>query len=120
MSISLTGSHLSLRKIVAVTLIVIITVLLVPVPAAATILQSSEQRVSDAGNQAWTWLASGIGPLWSNPGATDRQRNGVRPAAAMSKLERESSVASLEVNPAERVVLQSRQKLIFSAIPLDA
>ena len=120
MSTSLTVSHLSLRKIVAITLVVIITVMLVPVPAAAAILRSGEQGVSAAGNHAWSWLASVTGPLWSKPGATNRQRNGVRPTAPLSKFEREALVASLDVNPAERVVLQSRQSLIFTAIPLDA
>lgn len=120
MSTPLVVSNFSVRKSVSIALIVMMNLLLVPVPTAAAILQSGEQRVSESGTQAWTWFKTATGTLWPNKGASSREQKGVRPPAAPSKLEREAQVTSLEVNPAEEVKLQSRQWMVFTAIPVDA
>ncbi len=44
---------------------------------------------------------------------------GVRPQVPRTKAEHEARVASLRINPGDNVTLQSRQPMLFSAIPLD-
>ena len=45
---------------------------------------------------------------------------GIKPPSPPSKEEKEAAVASLRINPAGEVVLQSRQPILFVAIPLDS
>jgi len=45
---------------------------------------------------------------------------GVKPPAPPSKEEKEARVASLRINPAGEIVLQSREPMLFVAIPLDS
>jgi RHS repeat-associated protein len=80
-------------------------------------LQAAEQKLNAAGRDAWSWFASLLGPVAT---ARNRERKGVRPVPPQSKEEREARVASLELNPANEITLQSRQPLMFTAIPLDA
>ena len=108
----------SLQQLIAIVLIVVLTGLLAPAPMAAAVLQTTKQNLSVARKQAWTWFASVVGALGSNASAGSRKRKGVRPAA-LSRVEREARVAALEVNPGSGVVLESRQPLLFTAIPLD-
>ena len=107
-----------LRQFIAIVLIVSLSGMLVPVPVSAAVLQVTERKLSGLGNGAWSWMQSVIGML--NRDANPRHdRKGVRPAPAPTKGEREARVAALVINPANEVTLQSRQPLMFTAIPLD-
>ena len=79
--------------------------------------QKAEEKLSAVVNKSWSWWEAAIGGL---RGQQDRERKGVRPVPAEGPDAREARVASLEVNPANEVTLQSRQPMLFTAIPLDA
>lgn len=49
-----------------------------------------------------------------------RERRGVRPRAPETRAERELRVARLRLNPSGHVRMQSRQPMLFTAIPTDA
>lgn len=101
-------------RFIAVVLIFSIGNLLAPTPAKAAMLQEFDQQLSDS----WCWLALELeGVRGGSDG--ERERKGVRPSPAPSKEERETQVATLELNPNIEVALQSRQPLVFTAIPLD-
>lgn len=48
------------------------------------------------------------------------EQTGVRPVQPESKAEKQARVASIRLNPADNVVLKSREPMVFSAIPLDS
>jgi RHS repeat-associated protein len=108
----------ALRRITAIALMLMFTVLLAPLRVQASVLQSFERKVSATGGDVWSWWDAMLGSFARGP--SDRGRKGVRPVPALSKDELEARVASLAMNPAEEITLQSRQPLTFTAIPLDA
>lgn len=116
-------TRLSLRQYVAILLMATFMGLLSPPAAFAAALQSTQQNISAAGEQAGTRLSS----LWqkltsfaySNP-TRNQERNGVRPLPEPAKQELELRVASVELNPSNEVSLKSRQHSQFTAIPLDS
>lgn len=108
-----------MRQLIAIALIVTLCGMLVPVPVSAAVLQVTERKLSGLGNGAWSWMQSVIGMFNRGANQGNREQKGVRPAPAPTKEELEARVAALEVNPANEVTIQSRQPLIFTAIPLD-
>lgn len=117
---SIRFSRFSLRQILAIVLIFVMTALLVPTPSAAAVLHATDNTVRSAGNRVWTWFASGLSTLRSSPNGQEiRERQGVRPLAPQTKAEREAQVAAIELNVAGEIVLTSRQPLSLTAIPLD-
>jgi RHS repeat-associated protein len=63
-------------------------------------------------------LAAWLRPKNNSP-AVPQDSLGVKPRPPESKVDREGRVASLRMNPAGSVELQSRQTRLFTAIPLD-
>ncbi|HYV11705.1 MAG TPA: DUF4214 domain-containing protein [Pyrinomonadaceae bacterium] len=110
-------SRLSNRQLIAIAVISLIAVSLVPVPVAAAALRTTEKTVREGARQTWAWVFSAFG---GSSGGRNRERKGVRPAPAPTQAEREARVAKLELNVAAEIELQSRQRLQLSAIPLDA
>lgn len=104
------------RQVIAIGVIVVLLSLSIPGPVAAAALKSSKENVNETRSEIGNWLASGWERLNKS---VPRERKGVRPAAAPTKQEREARVEAIEVNPATQVQLNSRQPLLFSAIPLD-
>jgi hypothetical protein len=104
------------RKFVAVVTIFFVTALLVPAPAAAAWIRTTDETVRARGNEIRAWLLS-IPELTRNGGS--RERKGVRPSLAPTKAEREAKVSELELNVAAELELKSRQRLQLSAIPVD-
>lgn len=110
----------SVRQIVALALIAIMVHLLIPSPATAAVLHSTDQTVRAVGSQAWTWLASTLGALGIRIGQEDnRKRKGVRPGPPLTKAEREAKVAAIELNVTGDIRVRSRELLTLAAIPVD-
>jgi RHS repeat-associated protein len=68
------------------------------------------------------WLGFLLPDFWQRhrgPEAPESGR-GFTPPAALSRPEKESNVASIQINPADNVVLQSREPMQFAAIPVDS
>jgi RHS repeat-associated protein len=107
----------SRKRFIAVALIVSLSSLLAPLPVRAAMLQKAENSLSVAVHESWSWLDAAIGV---SHGQQDPERKGVRPLPAEGAEEREARVASLEINPANEITLQSGQPIGFTAIPLDA
>jgi len=53
------------------------------------------------------------------PGQGPDNNRGVKPRPPESKAEREGRAASLRINTSGDIVLESRQRMVFSAIPFD-
>jgi RHS repeat-associated protein len=119
MSIPITSNkYHSLTQIVAIGVIFVLITLSIPGPVAAAALKSTKENLNGTSEDISSLLSS----LWETVRKSttfSRERKGVRPAAAETKLEREARVAALEINPANEVQVSSRQPLVFSAIPLD-
>jgi len=92
---------------------------LVPAPASAAVLYSTDQTIRCVGNQALTWLISLFGGLSVGASKGKRERKGVRPLPPPSKAEREAQVASIDSNVTGNITLRSREPLQLVAIPLD-
>src|ERR1041384_4441114 len=86
---------------------VIVTALLIPAPAAAVFLRTTDEIVRAGGNQIRDWLLA-VFRTTTDPG--NRERKGVRPSPPPSKAEREAKVAKLELNVASEIELKSRQR----------
>ncbi len=107
-------NFISFSRLIAVVLILSLSSLLAPMPIKAAMLQDTRQKLGDS----WRWFALAFeGVRRSSSG--ERERKGVRPSPALTKEEREARVANLELNPSNDIVLQSKQPLAFTAIPLD-
>src|SRR6185295_582651 len=106
----------SFTRPLAITMILFISVLMVPAPVGAALIRTTDQTVRDGANQLSGWLLSVF--RTTNDGA--RERKGMRPSPAPTRAEREAKVAKLELNIAAEVELKSRQRLQLSAIPVDA
>ena len=112
---------LSSRKIIATLMIVSIAALIIPGPTAAAVLRTSNETLRERGSQIWTWLVSSLGEFGAiTPQEPNRNRKGVRPAQPLTKTEREAKVAIIKLNVADEIDLKSQQRVLLSAIPLDA
>jgi len=95
---------------------ILLTGSLSPAIASAT-LREAVTRSGEARNRVWVTIGDW---LWTKGGSQGPDSNrGIKPRAAESKAEREGRAASLELSPRGDVVLQSRQPMIFTAIPVD-
>ena len=101
------------RRFIASITIVFVAALLVPAPVAAAWIRATDESIRAGTNRIRAWFSS-------TSDGVNRERKGVRPAPAPSKVEREAKVAKLELNVAAEIELQSRQRLQLSAIPVDA
>ena len=90
----------------AITMIIFISVLLIPAPVAAVLIRATDFRA---------WFVS----VFRTTSDGTRERKGVRPLPAPTKAEREARVAKLELNVTSDIELKSRQRLQLSAIPVD-
>jgi len=107
----------SVRQVIAIGVIVVLISLSIPGPVAAAALKSTRESVNETTSEVSSWVASVLETL--KKGATpDRERKGIRPAAATTQAEREAQVAAIQVNPAAEVQLSSREPRLFSAVPL--
>ena len=118
MSITHRATGFSFRTMIALGLMFLSPTLLIPSPVLAVGVQSSRQIVTGTPGQVWSWLASLFSTFGSSETST-RRRQGVRPAPAPSKSERESQVVALELNVAREIVLKSRERVSLAAIPVD-
>lgn len=95
-----------------------------------TLLQATRdqlylRRLHGLSLSAWLEPATASGAGRSQEGqnrgmpATPVNPQGVRPQRPETKEERESKIASIVINPAREVVLQSREPMVFSANPID-
>ena len=109
--------------------VILITALLicsVPTPVTATALRDTLKVSSTIAIQGQGVLAGWISFLSSLTRGKGRgmpqspgKGLGVKPSPPLSRENKEALVAALQVNPAGDVVLQSRQPMVFAAIPLD-
>lgn len=88
-----------------------------PSATASTFALQAFTRVHDAAGQTWGDIK---GWFNSKRSQDSSQRRGVKPRDPESNAERESRVASLEVNPGRSVTLQSRESISFGAVPFDS
>ncbi len=99
----------------------------VPAPVTATGLRDTITCSSALAIRAEGALVSWFGFLSSLSRGQGRgmpqqpvSEPGVKPLPPLSKVDKEARVGSIQVNPAGDVVLQSRQPMLFSAIPIDS
>jgi RHS repeat-associated protein len=99
----------------------------VPVSVAAAVMREGMKRSNDLATRANATFAS----WWGSINSQDKgQRRGMPPSPMNprgvktppppSREDREDRAASIQVNPSDNVVLQSRQPMLFSAIPVDS
>lgn len=111
----------SLRKIIAILMIISIAALIVPEPTAAAVLRITHETIRERGSEIWTWLVSSLGVLGDMTALeNNRTRKGVRPAQPLTKTEREAKVSTIKLNVAGEINLKSQQRVLLSAIPIDA
>lgn len=115
------------RRYTAIVLLVSIFTLSVPVPAVAVVVREALLRSHELATRAGDAFASWLGSI--NPQDRSQRhgmpsppvnKRGVQPAAPPSKKDREAQTASIQINPSGNVVLESRQPMWFSAIPVDS
>jgi hypothetical protein len=106
------------RQFTAIAMITFITAMLIPAPAAAAAVRTTDRTVREGGAQVWSWLVSTFDVLGRSQNI-NRDRKGVRPAQPLTKAEREARVARLELNVASEIELKSRQRSLLSAVPVD-
>ena len=103
-------------QLTAIVTIFCVSALLVPAPAEAALLRTTNETVRAGGRQIHDWL---LAVFRATTSTGNRERKGVRPAPAPSKAEREAKVAKLELNVGAEIELKSRQYMQLSAIPVD-
>ena len=110
-------SRFRIRRLIAVMVNTLLVLSLVPTPITAAALQTTQKTVRESASKTWDWLIAlgGFGGSQS----TNRERKGVRPSPAPTKAERNAKVAKLELNVGAEIELQSRQRFLLSAIPVD-
>jgi RHS repeat-associated protein len=106
------------KQLITLALVVLMALSTTPAVTAASLIREAATRSSDATNYVLLnlkgWLST------KNVQQEPPKTTGIRPRPPESRAEKESRVAQLEMNPSGNVVLQSRQPLIFTAIPVDA
>jgi len=89
-------------------------------PAIASSL--AREAVTQSGNaleRASMSLSGWLRSFKGNKSGAQQGSRGVKPGPPESKADREARAASLQINPSGNVVLQARQPMLFTAIPLD-
>lgn len=110
---------LSLQQLLAIILAAIMLGFLIPSPAAAAVLRSTNQTVRTAGSYVWLRLTATLEVLGvSVYNERSRVRKGVRPEQ-QTIAEREGQVAAIQLNMSSDIVLRSREPLFLTAIPVD-
>ena len=99
----------------------------VPTEVLAAVIREGLRGSTGLATRAEAGFASSFGslPLWSRAQSRERpaapiDERGVSIRSALSKEESEARTASIQINPAGAVVLQSRQPMLFAAIPTDS
>ncbi len=106
------------KPLVSVGLMIFLFAGSIPPAIASSLAREAVTRSSEATSRTWAVLASLVNSAWTR-GTNPARAQGVKPRPPESKFEREGRVASLRINTSGDVVLQSRQRMVFSAIPLD-
>jgi RHS repeat-associated protein len=113
-------------RMVTFVLLAAMLTLSVPGPVLASGLRSGAIRSADL-VRAEVQLARAVGLLWSQARGQSRgmprppgHAPGVKPQAPPSKANREARVNSIRLNTSDKLVLESRQATLFSAIPIDS
>jgi RHS repeat-associated protein len=107
----------SIRPLIALSVTAILLASSLSPAIAGQAVREAVTRSRAATGDAWTTFAGWVRPKGSSQGRSDN--GGIRPRNPESKAERVSRAARLEINPRDGVVLQSRQPMLFTAIPLD-
>jgi len=126
-----TSNHQRSRVVVGrcTTFILLASLLIcsIPGPTVHAAIRDTIKFSNGLAGQAEEVLASWSGFIWSLTRPRGRgmpqdqgSGRGIKPPSPPSKEEKEAAVASLRMNPANEVVLQSRQPMLFVAIPLDS
>jgi RHS repeat-associated protein len=115
-----------IRRSTALLLLASLVVCSLPTAVAATAVRSGIVLSTNLASRTEEGLKTWIGSL--KPFRRSQRRGmpeapvnspGVKPAPPLSKEDKEARVASIQMNTAEDVVLESRQPMLFSAIPID-
>jgi RHS repeat-associated protein len=111
----------STRALVSIALMILLFAGSIPPAIASSLAREAVTRSSNALESAGMSLSGWLRSFKGNKSGAQGPPNsrGVKPGAAESKTDREARAASLQMNPSDNVVLQSRQPMLFTAIPLD-
>jgi RHS repeat-associated protein len=116
-----------MRRCLAILLLASMLTLSVPVSVAALVMREGMRRSTDLATRANATFASWVGSINSQDRGQSRgmppspmNPRGVKPPPPLSKEDSEARAASIQINPSGSVVLQSRQPMLFSAIPVDS
>ena len=118
-------SHLkrhTVRPLVSVSLMILVFAGSIPPAIASSLAREAVTRSSSALESAAMSVGSWLRSLRGNKSGTQQgppTSRGVKPRPPESKADREARATSLQINPSGDVVLQSRQPMLFTAIPLD-
>ncbi len=121
-------SMISLHKITALALVVLVFLAATPSPVLAAEAKDAATKIAAIARSA-RLKSSGLGTRQrqqeagpNDGGAMPQRRSvaGVRPQPPRSKAEQEARVAALQINPGSDVVLEGRQPTLFSATPVDS
>lgn len=108
---------LRFKRYIAIMLALIMLNASAPSATASTLALQAFTRLNDAAGQTWGDIK---GWFNSRRSQDSTPRRGVKPREPESNAERESRIASLEVNPGRSVTLQSREPITFAAVPFDS
>ncbi len=122
------SSHRCLRRAVcrytALVLLASMFTLSVPTPALAAVMREGLKSTTNLSTRVGSGFAR-----WFKSLSRSQQREaptapmtdrGTTPRLAPSKEESEARIASIQINPSGALVLQSRQPMLFAAIPTDS
>jgi hypothetical protein len=106
-----------IKQFITFGLVVLMALSTTPSLIAASSIQDAVARSTSATSRLFldlrSWLAA------KEPQQGPPQDTGIKPRPPETKSEKEARVVQLEVNPSGNVVLQSRQPVLFVAIPVD-
>lgn len=108
----------SAKPLVSIALMILLFAGSIPPAIASSLAREAVMRSGQATSRTLALLTSLFNSAWTRS-TNPARAQGVRPRPPESKFEREDRVASLRINPSGDVVLQSRQPMLFTAVPLD-
>ncbi len=112
---------INLRRVVSVALMIALLAGSTPPAMANSLMREAlmhaQEESSSLAGLAVTLAQKALVSFSSQGPGSNR---GVRPRPPESRAEKEVRAATLRINPGGEVVLQSRQPMLFTAIPLDA
>jgi RHS repeat-associated protein len=128
---SLSSQRLRLTRMMsrytAIVLLASMLTLSVPAPVAAAVMREGMRRSTDLATRANAAFFSWFGSINSQDRGQRRgmppppmNSRGVKPPPPPSREDNEARAASIQINPSGSLVLQSRQPMLFSAIPVDS